>query len=292
MNYLSKPFDQLNPEHILKYIAQDHYEKFHLKFIKWSLSVHYKASNIGCWGESGRHPLYYEACKLAIDYFSRVESSENDLIAAAYFEQVSLELPWYKNISKLLNKYGSTIGHNPKAKLSTQITHSMREEFVEVWKRGKASSPKLDFYNEIKHEFTPEKYLSSIKIPDACKSLTRLRISCHNLYVERGRYETPLVPREKRWCVHCFYSTGTKNVEDENHVLIHCPLYSPIREKFENYPKNESDLAGLLSDLNSCPNKTTSFARAVNSILSTNESYTAYYKMSEFHNKTGNCVIL
>ena len=69
-------------------------------------------------------------------------------------------------------------------------------------------------------------------------------------------------------------------------------LYSSIREKFENYPKNESDLAGLLSDLNSCPNKTTSFARAVNSILSTNESYTAYYKIPEFHDNTGNCVIL
>jgi hypothetical protein len=54
------------------------------------------------------------------------------MTAAAYFEQVTLELPWYKNISKLLNKYDSTIGHNPQAKLSTQITHSMREEFVEV----------------------------------------------------------------------------------------------------------------------------------------------------------------
>jgi hypothetical protein len=62
MNYLSKPFDQLNPEHIPKYIAQDHYKKFHLKFIKWSLSVQYKASNTGSWGESGRHPLFYEAC--------------------------------------------------------------------------------------------------------------------------------------------------------------------------------------------------------------------------------------
>jgi hypothetical protein len=242
MNYLSKPFDQLNPEHIFKYIAQHHYEKCRLKFIKWSLSVHYKASNIGSWGESGRHPLFYVACKLAIDYFSRVGSSQNNLIAAAYFEQVTLELPWYKNISKLLSKYGSTIGHNSKAKLSTQITHIMREEFVEVWKRGKASSPELDFYNEIKCEFTPEKYLSSVKIPDACKSLTRRS-------------------------VHCLYSMGIIIVEDENHVLIHCPLYSSIRKKLENYSKNESDLAGLLSDLNSCPNKTTSFARAVNSIL-------------------------
>ena len=44
MSYLSKLSDQLNPENTLKYIAQDHYEKFHMKFIKLSLSVHSKAS--------------------------------------------------------------------------------------------------------------------------------------------------------------------------------------------------------------------------------------------------------
>ena len=44
MSYLSKLSDQLNPENALKYIAQDHYEKFHMKFIKLSLSVHSKAS--------------------------------------------------------------------------------------------------------------------------------------------------------------------------------------------------------------------------------------------------------
>ena len=43
--------------------------KFHLKFIKWSLFVHSKASNIGCWVESWGHTLFFEACKLAIDYY-------------------------------------------------------------------------------------------------------------------------------------------------------------------------------------------------------------------------------
>ena len=102
MRYLSKIDDIASPQHILKYIAQDHYEKFHLKFIKWSLSVHSKASNIGCWGESGRHPLFFEACKLVIDYYNRLESTENELLCAAFHEQIMLGLPWYTNTSKLL----------------------------------------------------------------------------------------------------------------------------------------------------------------------------------------------
>ncbi len=294
MNYLFKINDESNPQNILKYIAHDHYEKFHLKFIKWSLSVHSKSSNVGCWGDSGRYPLFYEACKLAIDYYSRVEHSDNALLAAAFHEQVSLELTWYKNISQLLSKYNSptTTSYNPKAKISTQITHYMREEFVETWKTVKASSAKLEFYNLFKHNFGPENYLSAVKIPDARKSLTRLRISCHNLYIERGRYEIPLVPREDRWCAYCFFSTGMKHVEDENHVLVSCPLYSPIRDKFDFHPNNLDEVAGLLSDKNSCSTNTHALARVVQAILATNECYTAYYKSPDFHSSTDSCVLI
>ena len=88
MRYLSNIDDKASPQHTLKYIAQDHYEKFHVKFIKWSLSIHLKASNIGCWCESGRHPQFFEACKLAIDYYSRLESTKNELLCAAFHEQI------------------------------------------------------------------------------------------------------------------------------------------------------------------------------------------------------------
>ena len=50
MKYLVNISDQTIPDNYMKYMAQDHYENFHLKFLKWILSVHSKASNIGCWG--------------------------------------------------------------------------------------------------------------------------------------------------------------------------------------------------------------------------------------------------
>jgi len=137
-----------------------------------------------------------------------------------------------------------------------------------------------------------EAYLRIIKIPDVRKSLTRFRISCHNLYIERGRYETPLVPSEERWCTYCFFSKGLKPIEDESHVLIDCLLYSSVREKFNFHPQNIVDLVGLLSNKTLDPTTLTATARAIHSFLSVNEHYTAYYKSPDFHSNTGKCIML
>ena len=58
------------------------------------------------------------------------------------------------------------------------------------------------------------------------KSLTRLRISCHRLFIETGRYSIPKIPVEDRLCK--FYNLI--QVEDEMHFLTVCPLYKQERE--------------------------------------------------------------
>ena len=180
----------------------------------------------------------------------------------------------------------------PQSQIFYTDQSKMREEFVEIWQSAKASSPKLEFYNLIKHEFNPENYLSSVKLADTRKSLTKLRISCHNLYIERGRYETPIVPRDRRWCIHCLHNLASKTVEDEFHVLVDCPLYDPIRKKFDFLPESQAHLAGLLSDQKLSPQKINSMARAIHAIFSVNKSSTAYYNSPEFHLSTGACTIL
>ena len=292
LKHLIKITDQSDPSNALKYLAQDHYEKFHMKFLKYALSVHSKSSNIGCWGETGRHPLIYEACKLAIDYYTRVENSDNPLISAAFHEQVALNLDWFSNISQLIDKYENISPKITNTKLSTLVAHNMRGEFVEMWRAVKSASPKLEFYNSLKKEFGLENYLNLVKCPDARKSLTRLRISAHNLYIERGRYETPLVPRAERWCVYCKLNLGIDTIEDECHVLTQCPLYTPIKKKFNFYPTDLSELAGLLSNQNLMPVQATAIAKSVHSILTTNLCYTDYYKSGDFHTNCGSCTIL
>ena len=167
----------------------------------------------------------------------------------------------------------------------------MREEFVSMWKLAKASSPKLNFYHQIKHEFLPEKYLSLVKIPEARNSLTRFRISSHNLFIEHGRYETPIIPRENRWCLHCYFTTGVKTLEDEIHALATCPLYNVVRGRF-GFSPDQNELIDSLSDQSLTPAQATTIAKTIHAILSINEKHVEYYKSPHFHNNCGSCVLL
>ena len=166
------------------------------------------------YGVTGRYPLFFEATKLAIDYFEHVqdcfEMSDNNLLAAAFSEQKELDLPWYANLSKLINKH--SYSKTSKSRCSTSTAESIRQEFVKHWSSSKSLSPKLEFYDKIKIKFEPEQYLNTIKNSSYRQSLTRYRISCHNLFIERGRYENPLVPREDRWCLPCYTNSGLKPV--------------------------------------------------------------------------------
>jgi hypothetical protein len=61
-----------------------------------------------------------------------------------------------------------------------------------------------------------ENYLSLLPLEQR-KSLSRFRISAHNLAIERGRYARPPTPIENRTCPQC-----PDKVEDELHVLTEC----------------------------------------------------------------------
>ena len=58
------------------------------------------------------------------------------------------------------------------------------------------------------------------------RTLVKLRIGCHNLRVETGRYDK--TPLEERICPLC---TGNE-IEDETHLLLDCQRYSSMRDIF------------------------------------------------------------
>ena len=60
-------------------------------------------------------------------------------------------------------------------------------------------------------------------------AITKWRLSSHDLHIEKGRYTSPITPREERTCSRC-----PSCVEDEDHVLFQCPLYESVRVKFRD----------------------------------------------------------
>ena len=78
---------------------------------------------------------------------------------------------------------------------------------------------------------------------------TKLRISAHDLEVERGRYKN--LPRESRTCHWCKTSMGIDVIEDENHMLFTCDLYAKQRSKLITQLNNLPKLhASIMQSLN------------------------------------------
>ncbi len=92
------------PVQYFQNISRDIHELFHLRYLKWVLGVHKKASNVGTYGETGRLPLLFDSVKLSCDYFERCEAlPENSLVKKAFLEQKRLDLNWYHNIQEILS---------------------------------------------------------------------------------------------------------------------------------------------------------------------------------------------
>ena len=95
-----------------------------------------------------------------------------------------------------------------------------------MWSTDIQDMPKLRLYSKFKLTREEELYLS-LSIPRRLISnLARYRTSSHCLEIEVGRHHN--VAREDRLCKLC----GEDNivaVEDEYHVLFHCPTYEFLR---------------------------------------------------------------
>jgi hypothetical protein len=80
------------------------------------------------------------------------------------------------------------------------------------------TNEKLKTYITFKSNFGREKYLSVLKSVEQRRCLAQLRISCHQLKIETGRYQDTLL--QDRKCERC--SSG--EVEDEYHFLFQINL--------------------------------------------------------------------
>ena len=93
----------------------------------------------------------------------------------------------------------------------------------------RSESNKLSLYtDELKNEFRFEPYLRNIKDVDQSVSVTKMRISCHPLPIETGRYKK--IPRDQRFCPLCKSYIG-----DELHCLMECNHPSIASLQRENF---------------------------------------------------------
>ena len=257
-NFENKPCESI------KKIVLDPIERLHIKFLKWTLGVHKKTSNVFCWGDTGRTPLLQKISKQATDYFERLEimnvTKKDCLVRHAFAEQKALILPWYQSMSKIINISKSATedhgNHTPSQGLL--VKDELGKRFEQMWTKVAEASPKLRFYFAVKKKPGFETYLK-IKNRQIRKSIARLRSSSHRLNIETARYSnttqrasmSPSTPGNIAWkqcCkVCCSEDTelllqqpfaGPPLIEDEQHVLATCPAYHHLRLQLCDHVKS------------------------------------------------------
>ena len=88
-------------------------------------------------------------------------------------------------------------------------------------------STKAVSFNKFKNNIALEKHLHlNFKLKHKI-ALSRFRLSNHPLMIEKGRHLR--IEKNERKCYFC-----KDKIEDEEHFLINCPLYSPSRLILEN----------------------------------------------------------
>lgn len=224
-------------------------EKLALKYYKYILGVHKRTTNLAVYGDLGRTPLFIDIVCSIIKYFRRIKGmNTNSLLGQAF--SISKELhtngkeSWFTGCSFILEQLNIDTDMSIEEIKSKLIKRSMESWEKQLHENAVIKDGKMRAYYKFKPTFKKEIYLHVIKNRDMRKSLTRFRVSAHDLEIEKGRYKK--LKAENRVCKNC----QTLEKEDEFHFLITCPKYLAEREILFSYTTKYCSNFEKLSDHN------------------------------------------
>ena len=129
-----------------------------------------------------------------------------------------------------------------KKKIIGNYNHSLFERINDC-DQGK----KLRTYRKFKSVIKFEPYLDTIENANLRRSLSKFRLSSHDLEIERGRYGKKSTPPERRICEIC---NSPNLIEDEYHFLMICPTFFNLRNDFFTFVNSSNSNFKELSDEN------------------------------------------
>ena len=217
-----------------------------LSFLRQLMGVHKKTTNMALMAETGKFPICIKIYTHILKYWLRVQNPKNKMLYNAYLinheNYLKGQKNWCKIVYYLLKHTDTSLTktHTMEKDINSQKifkTHLI-QNFMTWWKAQAivTGENKLDFYYKYKKSFIFEKYLDLVpkgtRIP-----LTRLRLSCHPLPIETGRYSKNKIERENRICPIC----TVQEVGDEEHYLRRCSnsIIKQTRDKFTNDIKDK-----------------------------------------------------
>ena len=149
-----------------------------------------------------------------------------------------------------MNHLANITNQYDKLTTVTDMDEVLGEMFEQRWwaalqkqeaSRGNGRN-KLRFYRLFKSAYGVEEYLLTIMPKVHRRAFALFRCGVAPIRLETGRYDG--VPEEQRVCFHCPHA-----VENEVHVLLHCPVYAQFRaelfKEIENVCPSFKDLTDM-----------------------------------------------
>ena len=202
-------------------------ERVQTQFLKRVLGCNFQTSNYMTWSDTGCRPLITLIIKRYISYFKCVKERRSSLCYDAFvFEAENSESP---NFCKFVENFSLDV-ENLTLKSKEEVHKICAYSYDRFWKTAISQSEKAFSFNKFKTNIAFESHLNlqlSVKHKIA---ISRFRLSNHSLMIEKGRHHKPnKIARNERKCYFC-----ENEVENEEHFMIKCPLYTPQRKLFEN----------------------------------------------------------
>ena len=199
-------------------------ENAHMRFCKELLGVQRQTPNIGVLLELGRIPIMHYGKKNCIKNWSRIHilGKANEIVLLTHRMSLNCSLKWSQEAKCCLGKSG--IGSRSKSEgiFNMIFKRLMGTSYQEAFKDINRDGSKLRTFAKLKTAIGITKYLTHSRHIDSRIALTKIRLSNHDLMIEKGRHLG--INKTERFCPFC-----TDIVESEEHFLLHCTTLSPLR---------------------------------------------------------------
>ena len=196
-------------------------ERVHTQYLKRILGCSYQTSNNMTRGEVGTRPLLLDIIKRVISYTKNIKGRDSSIVYEALEFETKNDIN--PNFCTFINKFQLN-SEELLVKEKHAVNTICRDNYDRYWCVEIRNSPKALSYATFKNTVYLEKYLYEVKNLKHKIALSHLRLSNNTLLIEKGRHMRPRLERNERKCFVC-----KDQIEDENHFIVKCPLYSKER---------------------------------------------------------------
>ena len=203
------------------------------------LGVRRQTPTLGIYGDTGHSPLLLKQQVQTLKYWARlIALPDNHILKNAYncllgLGSIGID-NWTTHVKTLtfnmnLASFWETQTIERRCRFINNVKQQTEDKFIDDWTEKiscENQQTKLKTYNTF--SFFPKfaTYVSDLTDTRLIAAVARLRLSSHNLEIERGRHTRPKTPVGNRICRRC----QTTQVDDKIHFLMQCNIFELDRK--------------------------------------------------------------